>query len=82
MKGRSYRQEITKESEILLFRKFHHKTIQHILRTEPSYILWLNEEKIVKFSDEILEKASDLHEERNPFDDWEDYAEVHYGDRD
>lgn len=82
MNSRNYRQKITKESEILLFGKFKHKTIQHILRNEPSYILWLQEEKIVKFPEEILEKALDLHEERNPFDDWEDYAEVHYGDRD
>lgn len=60
MKSRCYRQEITKESEILLFGKFKHKTIQHVLRTEPSYILWLDEEKIVNFSREILTKAEEL----------------------
>jgi hypothetical protein len=59
MKSRGYRQIIEKESEILLFGKHRYQTIQHVLREEPSYILWLQEEKIVKFTQEILDKAED-----------------------
>lgn len=67
MKGRGYRQRIENESEILMFGKYRYQTIQHVLRTEPSYILWLNEEKIVKFSDEIVDKAQDVVDDSYPY---------------
>lgn len=67
----TYRQTITKQSEILTFGKYHHKTIQHVLRTEPSYILWLDEHKIVKFPDEIIvlahDKLDDLDVDYEPY---------------
>lgn len=61
MKSKStIRQTIAQESEILTFGKFKYCTVQHILRKEPSYILWMNAEKIVKFPQEIVDKATDL----------------------
>lgn len=74
-----YRQEITQQSEILLFGKFKHKTIQHVLRTEPGYILWLHENKIVKFPKDIVDLAEDKVDDNAPFGI--DYSELHYGDR-
>lgn len=56
---KKYRQVIKSESEILLFGKFKNCTVQHVLRTEPSYILWLDEEQVVKFPQEILDNATD-----------------------
>ena len=60
MKFKRARQTITKESEILTFGKFKNCTVQHVLRTEPSYILWLSEERIVRFPQSILDVAADL----------------------
>ena len=74
----NFRQIVIKESEFLTFGKYKYKTIQHILRTEPSYILWLHEEKIVKFPDEIVNMAEDSMLDR---DDDYPYPELHYGDR-
>lgn len=73
-----YRQEIKQQSEILLFGKFKYKTIQHVLRTEPSYILWLHENEIVKFPQDIITLAEDKVADE-PFGI--DYAEAHFGDR-
>lgn len=73
MKSRGYYQEISKESEILTIGKFKHKTIQHVLRTEPSYILWLHEERIVKFPDDII-----LAAEENVYDFSDDYPGPDY----
>lgn len=74
----NFRQIITKKSEILTFGKYKYKTVQHILRTEPSYILWLHEEKIVKFPQGILDNAEDSVIEN---DDYGNYPELHFGDR-
>lgn len=77
MNSQSYRQIITQQSEILTFGKYKLKTVQHILRKDPSYILWLHEEKIVKFPDEIIQLAEDKLEDEGTLD----YGELHYGDR-
>lgn len=74
MKNRNYKQTINSQSEILLFGKFKHCTIQHVLRTEPSYILWLSNEKIVKFSQEILNLAMDKDIEMNYSDFGHNYS--------
>ena len=74
LKGKSsYRQIIKAESEILTFGKYRNCTIQHVLRTEPSYILWLDDEKIVKFPSEIIFQAEDYELDRRLdfFDGWD-----------
>lgn len=63
------RQVITQQSDILLFGKYKNCTIQHVLRTDPSYILWLDAEKIVKFPREIVFEAEDKVDDENDNDD-------------
>lgn len=59
MNKKKYTQIITKESEILTFGKYKYQTIQHILRNDPSYIIWLHEKEIVQFPVGITELAYD-----------------------
>lgn len=67
MTHKKFHQTINQESEVLLFGKYKYMTVQHILRTDPSYILWLDEKKIVKFPGEIIAKAEDkLADMTNP----------------
>ena len=53
------RQVITHKLDVFIFGKFNGKTVRYVLEHEPSYILWLNELQIVKFSQEILDNAED-----------------------
>lgn len=53
------KQVIKNKLDILEFGKFKGKTVRHIIEHEPSYILWLNEEKIVEFPQDVLDKAED-----------------------
>lgn len=59
MRDRKPYQKFTQESEVFLFGKHIHQTIQHVLRKDPAYILWLAENGIARFSDDILEDAND-----------------------
>lgn len=59
MKSKKFTQIITKQSEILTFGKYKHQTVQHILRTDPSYIVWLHENEIVQFPEDIIKLAED-----------------------
>lgn len=58
MNSQSFRQIITQQSEILTFGKYRHKTVQHVLRTDPNYIIWLAENKIVKFPQDVVDDAN------------------------
>lgn len=59
MKSKKFTQIISQQSEILTFGKYKYCTVQHILRVEPSYILWLDEKEIVQFPVEIITLAED-----------------------
>jgi len=75
MNSHKYQQEIKAESEILTFGKYKYKTIQHVLRVEPSYVLWLDEKEIVKFPVKIVNKACDLRDNQShPYDDYENVS--------
>lgn len=68
-----YKYTITQQSEILTFGKHKHQTIQHILRTDPSYILWLDQENIVQFPSNIINLATDkMDDMRYEHSEWED----------
>jgi broad specificity phosphatase PhoE len=54
----------------ITFGKYKGKTFQEILEIQPSYILWLQEEKIIKFSQEILERAENEENFRMPPEDF------------
>ncbi len=51
------RQIVDDYAVVITFGKFKGKTFDWIAENEPSYIIWLSEEGIVKFSDEILDAA-------------------------
>lgn len=70
MKPKKFHQVIKEESEILLFGKYKYMTVQHILRIDPSYIIWLDAKKIVKFPGEIIAKAEDrMADMSHPYDE-------------
>ena len=72
-----FKQTITQQSEILLFGKYKHCTIQHVLRIEPSYILWLASEKIVQFPQDILDQADDNIQDEGYDDFKNDYLDIY-----
>jgi uncharacterized protein (DUF3820 family) len=43
--------------DVITFGKYRGKTIGDIADINPRYIIWLNEEKIVEFPEDILEAA-------------------------
>ncbi|MCR4322839.1 MAG: hypothetical protein NUV61_02015 [Candidatus Azambacteria bacterium] len=53
------RQTILHKLDIFTFGKYKGKTVRHVIEHEPSYILWLDEQKIVAFPQEILDNALD-----------------------
>lgn len=55
----NYRQTMTHKLDVFEFGKFKGKSVRHVIENEPSYILWLDTEKIVKFSKEIIDNAED-----------------------
>lgn len=72
-------QTIKAQSEILTFGKYKHKTVQHILRTDPSYILWLDQERIVSFPGDIISLAQDkLDDMSNPYEEYNHNYSSHY----
>lgn len=80
MRDKKFRQEITQESEILLFGKHKYQTIQHVIRTDPRYLLWLHEESIVKFPLEMVQEIEDSVDDDEPLD-YGEFSEFHFGDR-
>lgn len=51
------RQTVTTYDDVMTFGKHMGKTIYWIADNEPSYIVWLSEEEIVKFPKDMLEAA-------------------------
>lgn len=72
-----YRQIISSRDDELTFGKHKGRSVYWILEHEPGYILWLSDEKIVQFPDEILNDADEYSREEDDFD-WLD----HWGDDD
>jgi hypothetical protein len=65
------RQIVTSYEDVITFGKFKGETIGRIAEVEPSYIVWLNDEEVVKFTKEIVEAAEwDMSvDSRNEFGD-------------
>jgi len=60
------RQVVKHKTDVFTFGKFKGKTVRHVLENDPSYIIWLHEEKIVEFPQSILDNAEDMvWEEKN-----------------
>ena len=51
--------KMTHKLDVFTFGKFKGKSVRHVLEDEPTYILWLDSEGIVEFSQEILDNAQD-----------------------
>jgi len=64
------RQIVTSYADVITFGKFKGKTIRWISQQEPSYIIWLDEEKIVQFLDEILDNAISDDANNSPPEDY------------
>lgn len=64
------RQVVTGYQDILTFGKFKGKTVRWIANEEPSYIIWLDEEKIVTFPDEVLDNAISDDANNSPPEDY------------
>lgn len=52
-------QAIRHKLDILTFGKHKGKTVRWVLEREPSYILWLHENKVCEIAEEIVEAATD-----------------------
>jgi hypothetical protein len=51
------RQVITDPIDIINFGKYSGKTIEFIIQNNPYYIFWLDDNKIVSFSQNIIDSA-------------------------
>ena len=72
------RQKVTKVTDILTFGKYKGKNIDFVLGEEPSYLLWLDENEIVEFSDDIYNLAEKHDRDNNPLDSswgWDGYED-------
>lgn len=71
-----YRQIIASRDDELTFGKHKGKTVYWILEHEPSYILWLSDEKIVQFPDEILNNADEYEADKDYYDAIDNYEDI------
>lgn len=64
-------------NHVLSFGKYKGKTILQVLEKDPSYIIWLNDNKILNIEEQIVEEAIELKYEEE--DDYRgiDYADIH-----
>lgn len=59
MESKKVLQIINKKSDVLTFGKHNGLSIRSVLLDDPSYILWLHEQGIVEFSDDIIIEAEE-----------------------
>ena len=64
------RQKVTRYEDVITFGKYKGKTIEWIAENDPSYIVWLNDEQIVDFPDEIVDAAIMDDMNNNPPEEW------------
>ena len=55
---------ITKKTYVLNFGKHKGHSIAFVIENDPGYILWLSEQEIVEFSDDILDEADLADDEK------------------
>lgn len=60
MKANTVRQVMREESDVFTFGKYRDATVGYVLRKDAQYILWLDEQEIVDFSEEIVEDAENI----------------------
>jgi hypothetical protein len=48
---------------MITFGKFKGKTIEEVIETEPSYVVWLHGKKLIEIDDETLRKAKNAQRE-------------------
>lgn len=71
MKRSKARQTVRDYSDIMSFGKWKGKSFKTIADTDPSYLVWLNNEEIVDMPKEMVEAA---------LSDWQDDPKHEYGD--
>jgi len=59
-------QQIVSFYDIIAFGKYKGQTIAWIIERDPDYIMWLDEEAIVKFPRQILDDAYESAMEQSP----------------
>lgn len=59
MNSRPSKPVLKNKTDVLTFGKYKGMTVRYILDVDPSYILWLDEEKICSISQSILDNATD-----------------------
>lgn len=56
--------------DVLDFGKHKDKTVRWVIEHDPSYIIWLNENKICEIPEEIVEEAQISDANQSPPEDW------------
>lgn len=75
----SKQQTITAKHQEFTFGKYKGKTVREVLRTDPGYILWLHENDVVEFPEDLVIEAEENddaqgYQFRVSFGDtWEDH---------
>jgi hypothetical protein len=79
-------QIIKSRDDKLIFGKHKGESIEFVLNTDASYILWLDTEEIVEFTEDIIDDAirleRDQHREYLRDNYEEDWGQESWGDRD
>ena len=60
------RQTVTTYNDTLAFGKHKGKTVRWIVDNNPEYIIWLDEESVVEFPEDILETAREEYADNSP----------------
>jgi len=58
-------QTVKSPSDVLTFGKHKGETVRHVVQTDPAYILWLYEEEIVDFPEDVILEAERIEDERS-----------------
>lgn len=78
MRANSVRQVVKSTMDILTFGKHKGEHVWEVLQVDPQYILWLDEQEIVEFPDDVIIDAEEMEAELtdradiwfNGVDDW------------
>jgi hypothetical protein len=71
----STRQIITKDGDRLNFGQYNGRTVRHVAKVDPQYILWLDVKEIVEFPQSIIDECRTHPDDERPTwgDGWDGF---------
>ena len=64
-----YKQNFKSLQDVFNFGKHKGETVEEVIENAPGYILWCNDEKVAKFTEEMLEYAEESEDAKRRDDE-------------